>query len=186
MPNSLVGFFQFQVSDSYRTVALEWDRYNKLYVYDDNPTVSMGSKQSRSRGILSSGSTSHKGKSKKSTAMAQSVGATATTAINKEESPPTPPSPSVQDVQMEDVNKSGPKPVVLDKFTDVRDYYHVDPKEVGHGHYGVVRKCRDKESKEWLAIKSILKSKVNVDKKYAFCCCLCYLYNCIIFCCLYR
>lgn len=32
---------------------------------------------------------------------------------------------------------------------------------IGHGHYGIVRKCMDRETKEWYAIKSILKSKVN-------------------------
>lgn len=39
--------------------------------------------------------------------------------------------------------------------------YHINPKELGHGHYGVVRKCMDRESKEWFAIKSIRKSKVS-------------------------
>ena len=39
--------------------------------------------------------------------------------------------------------------------------YHINPKELGHGHYGVVRKCMHRETKEWLAIKSIRKSKVG-------------------------
>ena len=39
--------------------------------------------------------------------------------------------------------------------------YHINPKELGHGHYGVVRKCMDRESKEWYAIKSIRKAKVS-------------------------
>lgn len=51
--------------------------------------------------------------------------------------------------------------VVTDALTDVRKRYHINPKEIGHGHYGIVRKCMDRETKEWYAIKSILKSKVN-------------------------
>jgi len=51
--------------------------------------------------------------------------------------------------------------VVTDAITDVRQRYHINPKEIGHGHYGVVRKCMDRETKEWYAIKSILKSKVT-------------------------
>lgn len=39
--------------------------------------------------------------------------------------------------------------------------YHINPKELGHGHYGVVRKCMDRETKEWYAIKSIRKAKVS-------------------------
>jgi calcium-dependent protein kinase len=51
--------------------------------------------------------------------------------------------------------------MITDALTDVRIKYHINPKEVGHGHYGVVRKCMDRKSKEWFAIKSILKSKVG-------------------------
>ena len=39
--------------------------------------------------------------------------------------------------------------------------YHINPKELGHGHYGIVRKCMNRETKEWYAIKSIRKSKVS-------------------------
>lgn len=39
--------------------------------------------------------------------------------------------------------------------------YHIDSKEIGHGHYGVVRKCMHRESGEWYAIKSIRKAKVS-------------------------
>lgn len=39
--------------------------------------------------------------------------------------------------------------------------YHINPKELGHGHYGVVRKCMHRVTKEWYAIKSIRKSKVG-------------------------
>jgi serine/threonine protein kinase len=39
--------------------------------------------------------------------------------------------------------------------------YHINPKELGHGHYGVVRKCQNRTTKEWFAIKSIRKSKVG-------------------------
>lgn len=51
--------------------------------------------------------------------------------------------------------------VVTDALSDVRKRYHINPKEIGHGHYGIVRKCMDRETKEWYAIKSILKSKVS-------------------------
>lgn len=51
--------------------------------------------------------------------------------------------------------------IVTDSLTDVRQRYHINPKEIGHGHYGVVRKCMDRETKEWYAIKSIRKSKVS-------------------------
>ncbi|CAM9290507.1 unnamed protein product, partial [Heterosigma akashiwo] len=29
---------------------------------------------------------------------------------------------------------------------DVRVKYHVQPKELGHGHYGVVRKCQNRQT----------------------------------------
>lgn len=57
-------------------------------------------------------------------------------------------------------DKSGPV-MITDALSDVRVKYHINPKELGHGHYGVVRKCMDRETKEWLAIKSIRKSKVS-------------------------
>ena len=43
----------------------------------------------------------------------------------------------------------------------IKNRYHINPKELGHGHYGVVRKCQNRETKEWFAIKSIRKSKVG-------------------------
>lgn len=51
--------------------------------------------------------------------------------------------------------------MVTDALTDVRLKYHINPKELGHGHYGVVRKCMNRETGEWFAIKSIKKSKVS-------------------------
>mmetsp|Transcript_56975 Transcript_56975/g.138805 ORF Transcript_56975/g.138805 Transcript_56975/m.138805 type:complete len:519 (-) Transcript_56975:417-1973(-) len=50
---------------------------------------------------------------------------------------------------------------ITDALNDVRVKYHINPKELGHGHYGVVRKCMDRETKEWYAIKSIRKAKVS-------------------------
>lgn len=50
---------------------------------------------------------------------------------------------------------------VTDALTDVRERYHINKKEIGHGHYGIVRKCMDRETNEWYAIKSIRKSKVS-------------------------
>mmetsp|Transcript_20904 Transcript_20904/g.46457 ORF Transcript_20904/g.46457 Transcript_20904/m.46457 type:complete len:541 (+) Transcript_20904:220-1842(+) len=55
-----------------------------------------------------------------------------------------------------------PSPVMItDTLSDVRVKYHINPKEIGHGHYGVVRKCIDRETKACYAIKSIRKSKVG-------------------------
>mmetsp|Transcript_27333 Transcript_27333/g.50383 ORF Transcript_27333/g.50383 Transcript_27333/m.50383 type:complete len:553 (+) Transcript_27333:214-1872(+) len=55
-----------------------------------------------------------------------------------------------------------PHPVMItDTLSDVRVKYHINPKEIGHGHYGVVRKCMHRETKVWYAIKSIRKSKVG-------------------------
>lgn len=51
--------------------------------------------------------------------------------------------------------------LITDGLTDVRERYHINPREIGHGHYGVVRKCMDRETKYWYAIKSIRKSKVS-------------------------
>lgn len=51
--------------------------------------------------------------------------------------------------------------MITDALADVRVKYHINPKELGHGHYGVVRKCMDRTTKEWFAIKSIRKSKVS-------------------------
>lgn len=45
--------------------------------------------------------------------------------------------------------------------SDVREKYRVDHSELGHGHYGVVRKCQNRESKEYYAVKTIKKSKVG-------------------------
>ena len=57
-------------------------------------------------------------------------------------------------------SRSDVQPVVLESFEDVRIKYHVSPKELGNGHYGVVRQCQNRETKEWFAVKTIKKSKV--------------------------
>jgi len=51
--------------------------------------------------------------------------------------------------------------MITDVLTNVKKRFHVNKDEIGHGHYGVVRKCMDRETGEWYAIKSIRKSKVN-------------------------
>lgn len=51
--------------------------------------------------------------------------------------------------------------MITDALSDVRVKFHIVAKELGHGHYGVVRKCQNRETKEWFAIKSIRKSKVS-------------------------
>lgn len=48
-------------------------------------------------------------------------------------------------------------------FSDIGAFarrYHINAKELGHGHFGIVRKCMNRETNEWFAIKSIRKSKV--------------------------
>lgn len=57
--------------------------------------------------------------------------------------------------------RRGSPVMITDALSDVRLNYHIDPKEIGHGHYGVVRKCMHRESGVWYAIKSIRKSKVS-------------------------
>eukprot|EP00985_Skeletonema_marinoi_P002272 scaffold929_cov79-Skeletonema_marinoi.AAC.1 len=37
--------------------------------------------------------------------------------------------------------------MITDAISDVRVKYHINPKEIGHGHYGVVRKCMNRETK---------------------------------------
>ena len=44
---------------------------------------------------------------------------------------------------------------------DVTEKYSVDKKILGEGHYGTVRKCQDKESNQWYALKTIKKAKVR-------------------------
>lgn len=44
---------------------------------------------------------------------------------------------------------------------DVREKYEIERSQLGHGHYGVVRRCWDKETREGYAIKTIKKSKVS-------------------------
>ena len=51
--------------------------------------------------------------------------------------------------------------LITDHLSDVREKYHIQPKELGHGHYGVVRKCQERNTGEWFAIKSIRKKKVG-------------------------
>eukprot|EP00522_Entomoneis_paludosa_P008770 CAMPEP_0172447530 /NCGR_PEP_ID=MMETSP1065-20121228/6818_1 /TAXON_ID=265537 /ORGANISM="Amphiprora paludosa, Strain CCMP125" /LENGTH=549 /DNA_ID=CAMNT_0013198853 /DNA_START=56 /DNA_END=1705 /DNA_ORIENTATION=+ len=58
--------------------------------------------------------------------------------------------------------RKGAQPVMItDAMGDVRVNYHIEAKELGHGHYGVVRKCMHRDSCNWYAIKSIRKAKVS-------------------------
>jgi hypothetical protein len=69
---------------------------------------------------------------------------------------------SVRDGATKYAIKGGVKDGVMitDALSDVRIKYHINQKEIGHGHYGVVRKCMHRQTKEWYAIKSIRKSKM--------------------------
>jgi len=62
-----------------------------------------------------------------------------------------------------------PEEVFLTRFVrEVRDKYHITQRELGRGTYGVVRRCRHRETGEELACKSILKSRVkNVGRLLA-------------------
>jgi len=51
--------------------------------------------------------------------------------------------------------------MITNELLDARVKYQINPKPIGHGHYGIVRKCMNRETKEWFAIKSIRKSKVG-------------------------
>ena len=44
---------------------------------------------------------------------------------------------------------------------DIKQKYDIDPREIGHGHYGVVRRARDKATRQMYAIKTIRKSKIS-------------------------
>jgi len=48
-------------------------------------------------------------------------------------------------------------------FSNVRNKYHIDEKEIGRGTFGVVRKCVNRETKECYAIKSIRKNKGSTN-----------------------
>mmetsp|Transcript_87037 Transcript_87037/g.246875 ORF Transcript_87037/g.246875 Transcript_87037/m.246875 type:complete len:503 (-) Transcript_87037:165-1673(-) len=45
--------------------------------------------------------------------------------------------------------------------SEIGSKYYVERAELGHGHYGSVRRCRNKETQEWFAVKRILKKKVS-------------------------
>lgn len=45
--------------------------------------------------------------------------------------------------------------------SDIRTKYHIQTGEIGHGHYGTVRKCSDRETGEVFAVKTIKKEKVG-------------------------
>ena len=53
------------------------------------------------------------------------------------------------------------KAMITDELSDVREKYLINPKPIGYGHYGVVRKCLLRGTSEWLAIKSINKFKIG-------------------------
>ena len=70
--------------------------------------------------------------------------------------------PSAHSVSTHYSRRNNASPVmVTDALGDVRVNYHIEGKELGHGHYGVVRKCMHRESRNWYAVKSIRKAKVS-------------------------
>jgi len=52
-------------------------------------------------------------------------------------------------------------PMITKVFTNVRLKYHIDSQPIGRGHSGIVRKCMNRQTQKWYAIKSIKKSKVK-------------------------
>lgn len=121
-------------------------------------------------GPLDSSASSRKGRNSKNKGKAAASAATpkpkAAAQADKKTSPPkvTMDSSAVTlgDAKINNRRDIHPQPVMItDTLSDVRVKYHINPKEIGHGHYGVVRKCMDRETKVWFAIKSIRKSKVG-------------------------
>ena len=53
-------------------------------------------------------------------------------------------------------------PMILDAAScsglDVNERYHIEPKDIGCGNYGIIRKCRNRETGQTYALKSIPKS----------------------------
>jgi hypothetical protein len=49
--------------------------------------------------------------------------------------------------------RGGSPVMITDALSDVRVNYHIELKELGHGHYGVVRKCYNRETGACYAIK---------------------------------
>jgi hypothetical protein len=60
---------------------------------------------------------------------------------------------------------------VTEELLDVNAKYIIDDKEIGHGHYGVVRKCRCREAGVDYAIKTIKKGKVGSGSSNSYLCC---------------
>jgi len=58
-------------------------------------------------------------------------------------------------------NRTASTHYVTGKCTDVHGLYDFEAKELGHGHYGVVRLATDKITGEKFAIKTIRKAKVS-------------------------
>ena len=57
--------------------------------------------------------------------------------------------------------KASPGGYVTAGNKDIKVKYDIDPREIGHGHYGVVRKAKNRETGELFAIKTIRKAKVS-------------------------
>jgi hypothetical protein len=74
---------------------------------------------------------------------------------------------SQEQLKRRKLSKASPAMVILFKTflshleSLVREKYRVDHSELGHGHYGVVRKCQNRQTKEYFAVKTIKKSKVG-------------------------
>ena len=55
-----------------------------------------------------------------------------------------------------------PPPMLLDAARcsglDVNEKYHIEPKDIGCGNYGIIRKCRNRQTGQTYAIKSIPKT----------------------------
>jgi len=54
--------------------------------------------------------------------------------------------------------------VLPDAIVNVRAVYSIDKKELGRGHFGIVRKCTHRQSKQDFAVKTIRKDKVGSPK----------------------
>jgi len=50
---------------------------------------------------------------------------------------------------------------VTGMYSNISDDYYISPKVIGKGHYGIVRECIHRATRQTLAVKSIKKSKIG-------------------------
>jgi serine/threonine protein kinase len=81
-----------------------------------------------------------------------------TTAATDDVVPPPPTSPASTTTSSFTV----PSICITGKFTNIEHKYHIDPKVLGTGHHGSVRRCIHRSTRQRYAVKSIRKTDPNV------------------------